>query len=135
MHLTDTTQVAATTSRLRDFTPIYDRNLGLVHVPLMSLPGFAVMEIEDFDVLRQRCDLVMSPLLLGRHFGRPSVRARYVQPGADGKAASIPVCDLLVRPPIGHRAICMDGNPMNFRRGNLRAVRADLVPGWLPDDE
>lgn len=102
--------------------PIYDHSNGSVHVPLTGRPGFAVLDIEDFDTLRKRHDLVLSPLRFARHYGSPAVRARLLVSSSDEFTPSLLVANLVYRPPAGHYIGYRDGDPLNLRRSNLVAV-------------
>jgi hypothetical protein len=105
--------------------PIYDRPLGVVHVPLFANPGFALMDIEDFETLSKREDLKLSPLNLGRHHGAPAVRARYRELDPDSRVVTQPMTDLLMRPGNSYRVVLVDGDPLNLRRSNLRLERVE----------
>lgn len=102
--------------------PIYDHAAGIVRVPLSGRTGFAVLDIEDFEVLSQRRDLLMSPMRLGRHHGEQAVRVKYREQPQDGVTVTQAVSDFILRPPFGHRIAPKDGNPLNLRRCNLVAV-------------
>jgi hypothetical protein len=107
--------------------PIYDRPLGVVHVPLFANPGFVLLDIEDYETLSKRKDLKLSPLNLGRHHGAPAVRARYRELDPDGSVVTQPMVDLLMRPGNSYRVAQVDGDPLNLRRSNLRMERVERV--------
>lgn len=116
MHATNTTMPRSVAA------PIYDHAARIVRVPLAGRPGFAVMDLEDFETLSQRQDIVMSPLRLGLHHREPAVRVKYREQSQDGLTVTQPAADFVLRPPLGCRIVCKDGDPLNLRRSNLAAV-------------
>lgn len=119
MFLTTTAPQAAQPLHNSSAVPVYDRHEPIVHVPIIGRPSYATLDAADFEVLKQRLDLVSCPVRLGRHYGEHAVRVRERQPGPDGFVSSWPLCDLVRRASPGHRIVHLDGNPLNLRRSNL----------------
>lgn len=112
-----------------NYTPILNRAAGTAHVPVLRHPGFVVFDLETFEALQHRSDVLMSPLRLGTDHGRPAIRAKNLQP-TEGSSGSHCVADLVMRPGAFQIVAYRDGNPWNLRASNLYTVPR---PGMLAD--
>jgi hypothetical protein len=110
------------------YRPAYDHAAGVVHVPVIGEPRTATLDIETFETLQLRGDILATPLRLGRDHGAPAIRAKVLNP-AEGEPRTVSLAALIAPPGRCHKSLALNGNPFDLRRCNVGVVSADKALG------
>jgi hypothetical protein len=109
------------------FSPTYDYAAGLVYVPVIGEARTAIMEIETFEAIENRKDLLSVPLRMGRDYGTPAIRAKALD-ALEGQPGTVSIAALLAVPNWSQKAITVNSDPFDLRRSNVVAVARDSQP-------